>query len=131
MEWILAIAAVFGRFDDGDSGVASWYQGYYSKGEQTYYGAVGSFRNWHDKPYQILVENLANGRKIVIWVRDHCARCRRDGTGERIIDLSPEVFSYLSRGKLWKGLLKVRVNWYERDSHLEANAARRQSWALR
>jgi rare lipoprotein A (peptidoglycan hydrolase) len=118
MDWIIAIAAIFGRFDDGDAGIASWYQGYYSKGEQTYYGATGQFRNFHDKPYQILVENIANGKKIVIWVRDRCTRCRTDGTGNRIIDLSPEVFSYLSNGKLWKGLLKVRINWYERNHYL-------------
>jgi rare lipoprotein A (peptidoglycan hydrolase) len=133
MVWIAALILAGGiaDFDDGERGIASWYQGYYSKGEQTYYAAVGSFRNFHDEPYLVVVTNRANGRSALVWIRDHCTRCYRDGTGKRIIDLSPEVFSILSDGRLGLGLLRVRVVRYERYLDLASDRSGRRAWLLR
>ena len=117
--------------DDGEKGIASWYVGHYSKGEQVSYVAVGSFRNFHDKPYLVVIINRANGRKAVAWVRDHCTRCYRDGTGKRIADLSPDVFKALSGGDLGVGLLRVRMVTYERYLDLASSREGRRAWLLR
>jgi len=117
--------------DDGERGIASWYVGYYSKGEQVNYAAVGSFRNFHDKPYLVVIINRVNGRKALAWVRDHCTRCYRDGTGKRIVDLSPDVFKALSGGDLGVGLLRVRMVKYERYIDLASSREGRRAWLLR
>ena len=133
MVWAIAliIAGGIADFDDGDRGIASWYRGYYSSGEQRTYVAVGSFRNFHDKPYLIVVTNRTNGRQALAWVRDHCGRCYSDGKGKRVIDLSPDLFYYLSEGHLGWGLLKVRIELYDRNNYLVPDGKGRQSWLLR
>ena len=145
MAWIITIALFFGSgFTDGERGKATWYGstsgrlnycygGYrntctpYSSGEQIYYAATGSYKNYQHKPYEVIVENLANGRKIVVVVRDRCTGCRRDGTGGKIIDLSPAAFMYLSKGRLSLGVLKVRVYVKERNSNMEASNETRRA----
>lgn len=126
MAWIYALIVFFGTgFIDGERGKATWYgstrerltycyDGYkstctpYSSGEQVFYAASGSFRNNRDRPYSVVVENLANGKRITVVVRDRCTGCRTDGTGGKIIDLSPAAFLRLT-GHLSRGVLKVRI----------------------
>lgn len=129
MVWAIALVLAGGiaDFDDGDRGIASWYRGYYSSGEQHTYVAVGSFRNYHDEPYLIVVTNRENGKQALAWVRDHCTRCYRDGKGKRVIDLSPALFDYLSEGKLWKGLLKVSIKVYDRYDYMAPNCSARRA----
>ena len=134
MAFIVCIGIIVGGingFDDGDTGVASWYEGYYSKGEKVLYAAVGSFRNFHDRPYKVVITNRANGKSVIATVRDHCGRCYRDGTGERIIDLSPALFSILSENRLGLGLLKVRVREYAGDKDLVSDRSFRRPGLFR
>jgi hypothetical protein len=79
----------------------------------------------------VVVINRANGRKALAWVRDHCTRCYRDGTGKRIADLSPDVFKSLSGGDLGVGLLRVRMVTYERYLDLAASREGRPARFLR
>lgn len=128
MALIISLGIIFGieGFDDGNSGVASWYEGFYSKGEKVVYAAVGSYRNFHHKPYKVVITNKANGISVVAVIRDHCTRCYRDGTGKRVIDLSPTLFSILSENRLGLGLLKVRITPYAGDKNLASDSTARR-----
>lgn len=132
MVWAIALVLAGGiaDFDDGDRGIASWYRGYYSSGEQQTYVALGSFRNAHDKPYLVVITNRESGRQALAWVRDHCTRCYKDGTGKRVVDLSPALFDYLSGGKLWKGLLKVSIKVYDRNHYMASYCPRGRAGIL-
>jgi hypothetical protein len=141
MAWIITIGLLFGAggFDDGDKGVATWYgstTGYksycfggyrntctpYSKGERVFYAAMGGHNSrLGSKPYKVRVVNTANGKSIVVTVRDHCFGCWADGSGGRLIDLSPLAFMAIStNGKLNLGVLKVRVYVIEWSKNLDS-----------
>lgn len=133
MVWAIALAIAIGsgggnQFDDGDKGVATWYGstkgvntycygGFrntcnpYSKGEKVYYAAMGGHNSRKGSvPFTVLVVNTANNKSIIVTVRDHCFGCWADGTGGKLIDLSPAAFMAIStNGKLNLGVLKVRV----------------------
>jgi hypothetical protein len=73
------------------------------------------------KPYKVRVVNTANGKSIVVTVRDHCFGCWRDGSGGKLIDLSPLAFMAIStNGRLNLGVLKVRVYVIEWSKNLDS-----------
>jgi hypothetical protein len=137
MVWVIALVVAIGAnggavnkndFNDGDKGEATWYGstsgvntgcygGFrntcnpYSKGEKLYYAAMGGHNSRKGSvPFKVLVVNTANNKSIVVTVRDHCFGCWADGTGGRLIDLSPLAFMAIStNGKLNLGVLKVRI----------------------
>ena len=149
MAWIIAAGLLFGAggFDDGDQGVATWYAstsgknnycfgGYrntcvpYRSGERLFYAAMGGHNSrLGSTPYKVRVVNTANGKSIVVTVRDHCFGCWKDGSGGRLIDLSPLAFMMIStNGKLNLGVLSVRVyviEWHKNlDSYYSPGRAR-------
>lgn len=67
---------------------------------------------WGMEPYRAIVENVRNGRAIIVTVVDWC-QCRQ-GADEKLIDLSPAAFEALAGdGNLGLGVLKVRVTVME------------------
>jgi hypothetical protein len=152
MAWIITIGLIFGAggFDDGDKGVATWYGnthpqsqkfcfgGYrntcnpYSKGEKLFYAAMGGHNSrLGSKPYKVRVVNTANGKSIVVTVRDHCFGCWRDGSGGRLIDLSPLAFMAIStNGRLNLGVLSVRVYVIEWSKNLDSYYSSRREGFL-
>jgi hypothetical protein len=141
MAWIITIGLLFGAggFDDGDRGVATWYgstsgkNNYcfdryrnscapYRSGEQLFYAAMGGHNSrLGSTPYKVRVVNTANDKSIVVTVRDHCFGCWADGTGGRLIDLSPLAFKMIStNGKLNLGVLSVRVYVIEWNKNLDS-----------
>lgn len=67
---------------------------------------------WGKKPYQVIVENVRNGRAIIATVVDVC-QCR-EGKNEKLIDLAPEAFlALVGDGGLGVGVMKVRVTILE------------------
>jgi len=83
-----------------------------------FYGAAGpalrALRDfkWGMEPYRIMVENVRNGRAIIVTVVDWCL-CTGSGK-EKLVDLSPAAFEALAGvGNLRLGVLKVRVTVME------------------
>lgn len=76
-------------------------------GELLMYAAVGTFKNFHDKPYQVDVCRVDTGACVRVVVRDYCEACAKAKTGGRVIDLSPYAFRRLA--PLGRGVIRVIV----------------------
>ena len=101
-------------------GKATWYDAtknnaWYTMGNKPtlFYAAAGpalrEIKNfkWGKKPYRIIVENISNGKAIVVWVVDWC-QCRGQTDNEKLVDLSPAAFTALGVD-LNMGVQRVRV----------------------
>lgn len=76
-------------------------------GELTMYAAVGTFKNFRDKPYEVDVCRLDTYDCVRVVVRDYCDACAKDGDAGRVIDLSPHAFKRLA--PLGLGVIRVVV----------------------
>jgi hypothetical protein len=107
--FVLSVKGKATWFDAQRGGQSTWYV---REGYQFYAAAGPALRKikdfrWGKKPYQIIVENLKNGRAIVAWVVDWC-QCRGQTNNEKLVDLSPAAFVALGV-PLGNGVQKVRV----------------------
>ncbi len=76
-------------------------------GELLMYAAVGTFKNFRDKPYQVDVCRVDTGACVRVVVRDYCEACAKAKRGGRVIDLSPHAFRRLA--PLGLGVIRVVV----------------------
>lgn len=148
---VLAFLVAFTPHGIPTSGTATWYGsthpkgekycygGYrntcnpYSKGEQVWYAAVGTWR-YHDEPYKVEVcRKDKRERCVVVVVRDYCHGAwqylnhKGNLKSRRAIDLSPKAF--LTLAPLSRGVLNViirEVNWNTEVGKVLVNKWRNQ-----